>query len=75
MKGGSAIRSGLTSCHCCQLLVRLPAALPHSRARCPRCGSPVHPRKPDSLARTWALVIAVLILALDWALRRRSGYL
>jgi len=59
--GGSAIRSGLTSCHCCQLLVRLPAAPQHSRARCPRCGSPVHLRKPDSLARTWALLIAAVI--------------
>ena len=42
--------------------MRLPAAPPHGRARCPRCGSPVHLRKPDSLARTWALVIAAVIL-------------
>jgi paraquat-inducible protein A len=61
VKAGSAIRFGLTSCHCCQLLVRMPAASPHSRARCPRCGSLVHLRKPDSLARTWALVIAAVI--------------
>lgn len=61
MKAGSAILFGLTSCHCCQLLVRLPAAPPHGRARCPRCGSPVQLRKPDSLARTWALVIAAVI--------------
>ena len=25
---------------------------------CPRCGAALHARKPDSLARTWALVIA-----------------
>ena len=31
-------------------------------ARCPRCGSAVHERKPDSLARTWAFVIAAAIL-------------
>jgi paraquat-inducible protein A len=31
-------------------------------ARCPRCGSALHARKPDSVARTWALVIAAAIL-------------
>ena len=30
--------------------------------RCPRCYSPLHPRKPDSIARTWALVLAAAIL-------------
>jgi paraquat-inducible protein A len=31
-------------------------------ARCPRCESHLHPRKPDSLGRTWALVIAAAVL-------------
>ncbi|MCP5197582.1 MAG: paraquat-inducible protein A [Gammaproteobacteria bacterium] len=30
--------------------------------RCPRCGATLHIRKPNSLARTWALVIAASIL-------------
>jgi len=30
--------------------------------RCPRCYSPLHPRKPDSIARTWALVLAAAVL-------------
>jgi paraquat-inducible protein A len=30
--------------------------------RCPRCESTLHPRKPNSIARTWALVIAAAIL-------------
>ena len=30
--------------------------------RCPRCDSALHERKPDSIARTWALVIAAAIL-------------
>jgi paraquat-inducible protein A len=30
--------------------------------RCPRCGSALHERKPDSIARTWALVMAAAIL-------------
>lgn len=32
------------------------------RAICPRCGAPLWRRKPNSLARTWALVIAASIL-------------
>jgi paraquat-inducible protein A len=40
---------------------------PHSvprpeKPRCPRCESVLHPRKPDSVARTWALVIAAAVL-------------
>jgi paraquat-inducible protein A len=30
--------------------------------RCPRCESMLHERKPDSIARTWALVIAAALL-------------
>jgi paraquat-inducible protein A len=29
---------------------------------CPRCGSTVHERKPDSISRTWALVMAAIVL-------------
>ena len=29
---------------------------------CPRCGSALHARKPDSLTRTWAFLIAAMIL-------------
>ena len=31
-------------------------------ARCPRCGSALHARKPDSVNRTWAFIIAGAIL-------------
>jgi paraquat-inducible protein A len=51
----TAAALGLTSCHTCDLLV--PAAPPGGHAHCPRCGSPVHGlRRPDSIARTWALL-------------------
>ena len=30
--------------------------------RCPRCESALHERKPDSVARTWALIIAAAVL-------------
>jgi paraquat-inducible protein A len=42
--------------------------LPHAASehiegtRCNRCGSALHRRKPDSVARTWALVLAALVL-------------
>jgi paraquat-inducible protein A len=31
-------------------------------AACPRCGTALHARKPDSLARTWALLLAATVL-------------
>jgi paraquat-inducible protein A len=55
----TALKLGLFSCESCGLLSR-PAAGDHS-GRCPRCGNTVHFRKPDSIQRTWALVIAAAI--------------
>jgi len=43
------------SCHTCDLIQQ-------QGNHCNRCGSVLHRRKPDSLNRTWALVIAGLIL-------------
>lgn len=51
----------LAGCHECHLTVRLPARHSHALARCPRCGAAVHRRKPNSLARTWAFLIAAFI--------------
>ncbi len=56
--GGTAAAAGLLSCHSCGLLSR---ARPE-RARCPRCAAALHLRKPDSLARTTALLLASCIL-------------
>jgi paraquat-inducible protein A len=50
----------LASCHACEQLVRLPDHSAH--LACPRCGAPIHRRKPDSLTRTWALVLTAAIL-------------
>jgi paraquat-inducible protein A len=52
---------GLISCHACHLLSRRPKALAHNVAYCPRCGEELHQRKPNSLMRTWALVIAAMV--------------
>ena len=59
--GGAAEEASsrvVTRCHACDLVFG--DALPHSR--CPRCGAPLHHRKVDSLARTWALLTAAAIL-------------
>ena len=38
------------------------ACRPRRDGHCPRCGSTVHERKPNSVSRTWALVIAAVVL-------------
>jgi paraquat-inducible protein A len=48
-------------CETCGL-VCLPASATDSEPRCPRCASHLHRRKPNSITRTWALVIASLVL-------------
>jgi paraquat-inducible protein A len=57
----TALNASLLSCHSCHLLCK-PASLPkRAYAVCPRCGATLHPRKSNSIARTWALVIAAAI--------------
>lgn len=55
----TARQLGLVSCHDCHLLIEKP--LSHAHRGCPRCGAHLHPRKPNSLARTWALVCAAIL--------------
>ncbi|HFD80734.1 MAG TPA: paraquat-inducible membrane protein A [Gammaproteobacteria bacterium] len=49
---------GLASCHTCGLLQRLPVG---GHGHCPRCGSSVHLRKPNSITTTWALLLTAMI--------------
>jgi paraquat-inducible protein A len=74
----TAAACGLCVCHDCGLLTRAAPAqarderdyanvhaavhVPAHAAHCPRCGAHLHLRKPDSLARTWACLIAAIIL-------------
>lgn len=58
----TAARSGLMSCHACHQLSRIPRVSIHGDAICPRCEAPLHLRKPNSISRTWALLIAAYIL-------------
>lgn len=58
----SALQAGLVNCHDCGLLSRWSEPELGRHCACPRCGTTLHQRKPDSLRRTWALVIAGFIL-------------
>jgi paraquat-inducible protein A len=52
----------LISCHNCDQLASMPPLPARASAHCPRCGATMHRRKPNSLARTWALVLTAAIL-------------
>src|SRR6266511_3687357 len=52
----------LLGCHCCQLVSRPPRGPSEHGALCPRCGSLLHRRKPNSIDRTWALLITSALL-------------
>ena len=74
----SAAAHGLALCEACGLLSRMPVwargvatgktattrrlGTFERDIRCPRCHAPLHLRKPASVSRTWALVIAAFIL-------------
>jgi paraquat-inducible protein A len=56
----SALELGLARCHACELVSSLDTDDVH--ASCPRCGTVLHSRKPESLARTWAYLLAAYVL-------------
>jgi paraquat-inducible protein A len=58
----TARERSLAHCHGCGKLNRLPPNPTRVRLSCPRCGAVIHSRKPDSISRTWALLIAAIIL-------------
>jgi len=55
----SAMQHGLQSCEACSLLSRPPAG--EHEGRCPRCGEETSFRKPNSVQRSWAFLIAAAI--------------
>ena len=56
----TAARLGYLTCHACGLLHR---ASGHAHGLfCTRCGAALHTRKPNSVARAWALLIAAYVL-------------
>ena len=55
----SALAAGLWRCRGCNAVcVPPPQAIEQRRTRCPRCDAVVHPRLPDSIARSWAFLLA-----------------
>jgi paraquat-inducible protein A len=55
----TAQAAGLISCHSCHLLWQRTQR--SADKICPRCGAALHDSKPNSIARTWALVLAAFI--------------
>ncbi len=56
--------AGLAICHTCHRLTPLADLACDDNAHCPRCGEKMHPRKQNSIARSWALVATAAILTL-----------
>ena len=54
----TAIGAGIVRCEACAMLNRAGA---HSECACARCGAHLHPRKPNSVSRTWAFLAAALV--------------
>lgn len=57
-----ARRRDWLACEHCHQLVRLPTAVRGLRLHCPRCEAVLHRRKPDAVARSWALLLAATAL-------------
>ena len=60
MSAVTAADAGLLACHACGLVHR--AAHGAHDVACARCGASLHFRKPDSIARSWALLVAAYVL-------------
>jgi paraquat-inducible protein A len=59
LRPAAAAGGAPVSCHTCHL-VSLVAD--HAESACPRCGGKLHRRAPNCIAKTWALVIAAMVL-------------
>ncbi len=53
----TARQAGMISCHRCHLL----CLQTEGEGHCPRCGERLRSRKPNSIGRTWALVLAAVV--------------
>lgn len=50
------VEQGMVACHVCDKVS------PVAEVKCPRCGTRLHMRKPDSIARTLALLMAAVVM-------------
>ena len=63
MTGGHAVaagQEGVIACDTCRLLAR--PASPSNPGQCPRCGARLQWRREYAMQRTWALLLAAIIL-------------
>ncbi|MCP4043603.1 MAG: paraquat-inducible protein A, partial [Gammaproteobacteria bacterium] len=60
--GTTAVERDSVNCHTCSLLVSKASLGGYGHGTCPRCGSFLHSRKVNSVARTWALIFAAALL-------------
>jgi len=60
-RSSGTVPGDLASCHGCAHVVPLVDAHRHGSS-CPRCNAALHHRKPNSLSRAWALLIAAMVL-------------
>ena len=60
--GSTAAERGLIGCHTCNLLLPETNLDEHGHGDCPRCGSPLHGRKVNSVTRTLALISTAALL-------------
>ena len=58
----TAAGASLFSCHTCHQLSQARRLPRGGHAVCSRCGTTLHFRKPNSLARTWALTLTAFVL-------------
>ena len=56
--------AGLVLCHTCNKIMPASELALEKNPQCPRCGEAMHPRKQNSIARSWALVLTAMILSL-----------
>ncbi len=60
--GATAMECGLFHCHTCSYLVTEEEVAATGSQRCPRCTTPLHQRKQESLERTLAYCLGAIIL-------------
>lgn len=60
MKVHTAHEMRLLPCECCGMVCQEVPAIRHPS--CPRCDAPLHRRKYDSIRRSWAFLIAAIVL-------------
>jgi len=58
----TAAGQDMIACHTCGLLVPKTSPDGHTYDKCPRCESPIHSRKSNSIIRTWAFIVTAILL-------------